>query len=158
MLRKFLTIVSLVGLVLSLGLWAVSYRNIHWGIIPSWPSPDCEQTNNCTGVVGLSRGALVGWGSVDGDLEIDMQTYWSGFVGFQTLWAPHVGVNTRNQFKVWGFVVPLYIPLVASGFVFIWLIPGHRRRKRKKLGLCVGCGYDLRGSKERCSECGQVIE
>ena len=53
------------------------------------------------------------------------------------------------------FFVLLPLALVAA------LIIDHpvalrtaKRRKRKKLGLCLKCGYDLRGSRERCPECG----
>jgi hypothetical protein len=31
-----------------------------------------------------------------------------------------------------------------------------KRRRRRKAGLCLGCGYDLRASTARCPECGAV--
>ena len=37
-----------------------------------------------------------------------------------------------------------------------WL--ARRRRVRIAGGRCVACGYDLRASSERCSECGAVPE
>lgn len=54
-----------------------------------------------------------------------------------------------------GFVIPLCISTALFGSIF-WLsrYPFRRTRKRKKLGLCLECGYDLRGSKDTCPECG----
>jgi len=31
------------------------------------------------------------------------------------------------------------------------------RARRRKQGLCGGCGYDLRESKEKCPECGEMV-
>ena len=56
-------------------------------------------------------------------------------------------------------IVPLWIPTL--GFVTaLWfsspLSHDGRHRKRKKLGLCVKCEYDLRGSEEHCPELPKV--
>ena len=51
------------------------------------------------------------------------------------------------------------IPHVLGGALLAVALeyPSHKRTKRKKLGLCLKCGYDLRGSIERCPECGEPI-
>jgi hypothetical protein len=35
---------------------------------------------------------------------------------------------------------------------------GAIRRERQESGLCVDCGYDLRGSTTRCPECGKAFK
>ena len=46
-------------------------------------------------------------------------------------------------------------------WVFLWgvltfrhLVRDRRRRTRIRKGLCIRCGYDMRGSSQRCPECG----
>ena len=56
--------------------------------------------------------------------------------------------------------LPLWMPfIVFATYPAIAFIRGPlRRHRRRKRGLCLTCGYDLRGSPDRCPECGARIE
>ena len=55
------------------------------------------------------------------------------------------------------FVAPVIPHVLGGALLAVALYPSHKRTKCKKLGLCLKCGYDLRGSIERCPECGEPI-
>ena len=144
MIRKSITVFSLIGLLLSVGAWGVSYFSVLY--VPAKRSPN----------MGLHAGAVYGMG-----YGYELTPGWSirGFIRWDTRWLPDYEYfgSSPHQYTWW---LPLWIPTIIFLMLFLWLrySPIHRRRKRKKLGLCVKCGYDLRGSKERCPECGQECE
>lgn len=52
-------------------------------------------------------------------------------------------------------VVPLWLPFVLTLIMpLVWGRSWISKRRRRAKGLCIRCGYDLRGSDERCPECG----
>ncbi len=168
MLRKTLTILSLIGLLLSVGLWGVSYFPA-W-CIPPWGIPFASLRGGRIGLYFAKEG--IAWersqyvqglaftidptSPVPNTMEYNPGVYFSGSVDWTTRWSP--AMSQRNSNVWWGILVPLWIPTVLFSAMFWWLGPRHRRRKRKKLGLCLKCGYDLRASKDRCPECGTEFE
>jgi len=147
MLRKTLKILSLIGLLLSVGLFAASF----WGV-----GYHCRSLNP-TNVLAVD--------TVGGTVLLRHEG-----VGIATFWGWHSMPRSRqllwwrmpswyiggNMFRI---LIPLWLPIALfAAYPAYRLLPLHRRRKRKKLGLCVRYGYDLRGSKERCSECGTQFE
>jgi hypothetical protein len=58
-------------------------------------------------------------------------------------------------------VLPHWLLAASAGILPLarWALAVHRRVRRARrvaAGLCLVCGYDLRGSPDRCPECGTV--
>ena len=172
MLRKTLTRLSLVGLVLTVALWGVSY---FWII-------RYDQDGQITlgnGFIQFSqRESAEMWEllrqqgklpplseeqKAANKLRLEaMYPHWT-VIGFRTFdfyrGLPRFSDLGGGFLKGWSVLIPLWIPALLFSAPFLLPLPRRwRRRKRKKLGLCLECGYDLRASKERCPECGNKFE
>ncbi len=151
MLRKTLTIFSLIGLLLSVGLWGVSYF-IMFGY--------ASRPKQTQWLVYLRPGGCEIRYAELSEALIPMSPYtvWHRYDRRQrqvlrqrTDWKPCIRLIKSGMVII---IVPFWIPTALFGTLFCVVgMPYHRRRKRKKLGLCVKCGYDLRASKDRCPEC-----
>ena len=91
-----------------------------------------------------------------GELLDQLATQWHRG-GLTVGWTRRGAMQTDGAWFVM-LVVPVWLWItLALPWPLAWLLHRLRLRRRGRMGLCPGCGYDLRASTGRCSECGREI-
>ena len=145
MIRKTLTILSLIGVLLSVGLWRLSY----WCV---------AYFNQPVSILAFNGCVHLGIWHHDYDLAA-LKSEWNSS-GFKSTFIGNNFILMRgfqgwHTYSWWGEFVKrqretsvafaLWIPTLICALLPAYaLLPHRRRRKRKKLGLCINCGADCR--------------
>ncbi len=154
MIRKCLLILSIVGLVLSVGLWGLGLISSLRVFVFNPRSQTCYMLFVEGHKLYAMRDAPIASVAVQGhSVEV-------GFAAIDLmvcLGGDYTLALAGNTLGRKALVIPLWSSLlifVASTLVLLY----SRARRRRHLGLCVSCGYDLRGSTDQCPECGHARE
>ena len=157
MIRKTLTIFSLIGLLLSVASWAtpwhIQYKFNH--VIFRWSDGGFGVMTSYLSSASTRR---QGWGIWGRTYKI---SWLPQFAPIRIWRNPKLSWSRCLYFTISNWWLPSWMPFVICGVIFYRCDPLRysRRRKREKLGLCIQCGYNLHGLTEpRCPECGQPFE
>jgi hypothetical protein len=132
MLRRVLLILSVVGFLASVALWGVSYSS---KLVFVQSETICILEH---GAITLHMTGVRPVRDTSDLIRANCNTTGGGYRSIQfSLWIPAVIAATST----WMSASPQR--------------RHYRREKRRRLGLCVACGYNLTGSPGPCSECGQ---
>lgn len=139
--------------------WREDLLETHWGLfrwinIPP-PSPGAIQQAKQT------YGAMLTLQQANASAPTSgpaLNAQAAGFMQLNMLYERQKRMLDRERY--WELVFPLWlVPTVFSLPVLLaGLLTLLRGRRRIRQGLCPACGYDLRGSSDRCPECGKSFE
>jgi hypothetical protein len=151
MRRKLFTLAAGVSAVLFVGacvLWVRSWwiddsvqwrRRIDGNTIETW------SLQTAAGQVGLS--GEQNWAP---NLPVGSDLSWASAA------ASRVPPRWVSQGSIPGWHLMVYTGALPLWWAVRSLYPTLTRRSRRRLGLCIHCGYDLRTTPDRCPECGAI--
>ena len=172
-MRRLLTILSLIGLLLLsivvsgevqfIILFPVLLFTLGWAVRLA---SEARRSTDSSFLRSLKLGASVGLACGAGVTLFSLSCLFGAILSYPAIFLMCYVLGIEEN-GVYGVCDP-NLGLLAVGNLLVYVVGGtaistaflpfRRRRKRKKLGLCVSCGYDLRGSKDRCPECGEAFE
>src|SRR5437764_1252479 len=165
-----LTFLSLVAFVATLALWVMSYRTPYVHFMKLGAAPTAER---CEVILYRGRLLISNWPQIRADQSIQHQFLEHRMAilerkrillmqptkpGFEAEWA-RLDAETEHLQKppqstdFWSRSSRLPVPIVALTTAILPLLFAKRQRaahRRARIGLCVRCGYDLRGTPDFC--------
>jgi len=183
MRRRFFRLSALICLLLgaaTAALWVRSYwigERLDWSVGKGQRRLYIEQgrvTFLSAPLVGMNGKHYEGWNSApvgtrwyvdDGTTwGIDQRSAtWAGFKSTNGTYASildeaGVGSSLSQRPRYWVLVVPCwFFVVICLPLPVCFVLVELRRFRRRAIGRCPVCGYDLRASSIRCPECGTAI-